>query len=174
MYRRECLEDLDLYGEQHRFIPALLKIRGFQIGEVEVHHRPRQNGHSKYTCSRVIKGFLDLVSVWYWSKYAGRPLHLLGGMSLFFLLGSFICAIWTVAGCICRESFSQIGVSMTLLVVFGISGIIMMVLGLLSERMMKMEYNITGSKPYRIKETLIFTETGRTSFPEETESGLIE
>ena len=82
IYRRECFENLTLYGEQHRFIPALLKIRGFRIGEVEVNHRPRMAGKSKYSFVRVFKGFLDMLSVWFWTKYSSRPLHLLGGMSL--------------------------------------------------------------------------------------------
>lgn len=63
VYRRACFEDLTLYGDQHRFIPALLKNRGFQIGELEVHHRPRQHGKSKYNFTRVFRGMRDLSEI---------------------------------------------------------------------------------------------------------------
>lgn len=79
VYRKECFDGINLYGEQHRFIPALLKIKGFSIGEVVVHHRPRTAGKTKYNWRRTIKGFVDMISVWFWSKFASRPLHLMGG-----------------------------------------------------------------------------------------------
>jgi glycosyltransferase involved in cell wall biosynthesis len=84
IYRRECFSHLDLYGEMHRFIPAILKIQGFKVGEVEVNHRPRTQGVTKYNWKRAIKGFLDMVSVWFWKKYANRPLHLFGGLGILF------------------------------------------------------------------------------------------
>ncbi len=79
VYRRECFEGMNLYGEQHRFIPALLKIKGFTVGEVVVHHRARTSGVTKYNWKRTIKGFVDMISVWFWNKFASRPMHLLGG-----------------------------------------------------------------------------------------------
>ena len=80
IYRRECFKGVNLYGEQHRFIPAILKIKGFTVGEYVVHHRPRTSGKTKYNWKRTFKGFVDMVSVWFWNKYATRPLHLLGGI----------------------------------------------------------------------------------------------
>lgn len=85
VYKKECFEDLDLYGELHRMIPALLKWRGFRVGELKVNHRQRKFESSKYTFMRVPKGFLDMLYVWFWRKYAYRPLHLFGGMGLFFI-----------------------------------------------------------------------------------------
>lgn len=85
VYRRECFEDLDLFGEIHRFIPAMLAWKGFKIGELEVNHRARTTGLTKYNWKRVVKGFVDMVSVWFWRKYSGRPLHLFGGLGV--LLG---------------------------------------------------------------------------------------
>ncbi|MBI5138662.1 MAG: glycosyltransferase family 2 protein [Candidatus Vogelbacteria bacterium] len=90
VYRRECFDGVDLMGEMHRFIPALLKIRGFKIGEMKVNHRPRLVGKTKYTWRRGLKGILDMMSVWFWQKYASRPLHLFGGLGfLFGLVGVF-------------------------------------------------------------------------------------
>lgn len=88
-YRRECFARINLMGEIHRFIPATLAISGYKIGELEVNHRPRIHGQTKYNYKRTIKGFLDMLGVWFWMKYAGRPLHLFGGMGfLCFSLGS--------------------------------------------------------------------------------------
>ena len=86
IYKRECFASLDLYGEMHRFIPALLKMKGFRIGEMEVVHHARTQGETKYTWRRTVKGFLDMISVWFWQKYAARPLHFLGGIGLLFFV----------------------------------------------------------------------------------------
>ena len=66
----------------HRFIPALLKWKGFKISEVKVNHRPRKHGKTKYSLSRVMRGSLDLVVVLFWQKYSTRPIHLFGGLGL--------------------------------------------------------------------------------------------
>ncbi len=97
-YRRECFEDLDLYAEMHRMIPALLKWRGFKITDVKVNHRPRTAGITKYNWSRVFKGFMDMIYVWFWRSYAQRPMHLFGGFGLFFITaGSLLLAVLFVA-----------------------------------------------------------------------------
>jgi len=86
VYRRECFDDLDLYAEMHRMIPALLKWRGFKITDVKVNHLPRTAGETKYNWSRVFKGFMDMIYIWFWRSYAQRPMHLIGGFGLFFIL----------------------------------------------------------------------------------------
>jgi len=100
-YKKDCLKKLDLMGEMHRFIPATLGMRGFTVGEVEVNHRPRIHGVTKYNYKRLLKGFLDVLGVWFWMKYASRPLHLFGGVGLFsfitgavFLVTLFIARIF--------------------------------------------------------------------------------
>lgn len=84
VYKRECFTDLDLFGEIHRLIPALLAWRGFKIGEIEVNHRPRTTGQTKYNWRRVLKGLIDMISVWFWRKFATRPLHLFGSLGIAF------------------------------------------------------------------------------------------
>lgn len=86
LYRRSCFDTVDLHGEMHRFIPAILDWSGYRIGEVVVSHKAREHGVSKYTWRRTIKGFIDMISVWFWRKYANRPLHLFGALA-FFLVG---------------------------------------------------------------------------------------
>jgi dolichol-phosphate mannosyltransferase len=102
-YRLEVLRDVRLYGELHRFVPVLAAARGFRVGEVAVHHRPRLYGRSKYGLSRLVKGFLDLLTVKFLTGFAQRPQHVLGtiGLALFFL-GAFGLVYLTGAWCIFR------------------------------------------------------------------------
>ena len=155
IYRRECFENLTLYGEQHRFIPALLKIRGFKIGEVEVHHRPRINGKSKYNLFRVIKGFLDMLSVWFWSKYSSRPLHLLGGMSLMFFFFGVIFGLWTLIGYLVNGHMPNYIIQLILAIFFLTAGQLQLTFGLLGEMMMKTYFNTQNSLPYHVKEKVV-------------------
>ena len=97
-YKKECFERVNLMGEMHRFIPATLAINGFKIGELEVNHRPRVHGITKYNYKRTVKGFLDILGVWFWMKYASRPLHLFGGAGLLcFILGAALLMALFVA-----------------------------------------------------------------------------
>jgi len=81
-YRREVLNEVSLYGEMHRFIPVLAAARGFRVTEISVQHHPRIHGVSKYGVSRILKGFLDLFTVVFLTRFRYRPQHLLGGIGL--------------------------------------------------------------------------------------------
>jgi dolichol-phosphate mannosyltransferase len=97
-YRREALDEIDLYGELHRFIPVLAAARGFRVGERVIQHRPREFGHSKYGMTRFMKGFLDLLTVKFLTGFGQRPLHLLGSVGLIsFFLG--LVFLLYLAGC---------------------------------------------------------------------------
>jgi glycosyltransferase involved in cell wall biosynthesis len=82
VYKRETVKDIELYGELHRYIPALLLWRGYRIGEVKTNHRLRASGKSKYSWNRLVKGFLDLLVIAFWQKYSARPMHVFGGSGL--------------------------------------------------------------------------------------------
>ena len=87
--RAEVLKDLRLYGDMHRYIPALAHARGFRVGEQEVEHSPRRWGRSKYGARRFLRGFLDLGTVAFLTGFGQRPLHFFGAVALFpFLAGS--------------------------------------------------------------------------------------
>jgi dolichol-phosphate mannosyltransferase len=87
-YRREIFREVRLYGELHRFVPVLAHARGWRVGEIVIHHRPRKHGSSKYGLKRIVKGFLDLLTVYFLTGFGQRPQHLLGAVGLlFFLLG---------------------------------------------------------------------------------------
>lgn len=99
VYRRGCLQDLELYGEMHRYITALLTWKGYRVGEATVRHHPRASGKTKYTVRRTIKGFLDLLVVKFWMQYSARPIHLFGTIGVTLaglgaLLGATLAVLW--------------------------------------------------------------------------------
>jgi len=89
-YRRQIFDEVKLYGELHRFIPVLASARGWKITEIEVEHHARTHGVSKYGLSRLPKGFLDLLTIYFLTSFSQRPLHLIGSAGLIaFLFGGF-------------------------------------------------------------------------------------
>jgi glycosyltransferase involved in cell wall biosynthesis len=93
-YRREVTDEMRLYGEMHRFISILADSLGARIGEVEVHHRARAAGRSKYGLGRVVKVVLDLMTLWFLRRYQSKPVYVFGGMGLGVLaLGAAISAV---------------------------------------------------------------------------------
>jgi len=96
LYRREVVNALEVYGELHRFLPALAHWRGFRVGEVGVNHRPRRFGQSKFGASRFVNGFLDLLTAAFISTSALKPLHVFGRIGLAFLLTGFGLGVWFV------------------------------------------------------------------------------
>ena len=87
-YKKECFEGIDLYGEMHRYIPAFLRTQGYKITEIKIRHNPRLHGKTKYGNKRIIKGFLDLIMIYFWTNFASRPMHFFGTIGLInFILG---------------------------------------------------------------------------------------
>lgn len=97
VYRREVVDALEVYGELHRFLPALAHWSGFRVGELGVHHRARKFGHSKFGAARFVNGFLDLTSAAFISTSALKPLHVFGRIGVIFLLIGFALSAWFVA-----------------------------------------------------------------------------
>ena len=93
-YRREVTSAIRLYGELHRFTPVLANAEGFRIGELPVKHHARQWGRSKYGWSRLTKGFLDLLTVIFLTRYRQRPMHLLGLPGLLFMAIGILLGLW--------------------------------------------------------------------------------
>lgn len=154
VYRKECFEGVDLYGEMHRFIPAILKIRGFKIGELVVNHRPRLAGVTKYDFKRVAKGFLDMLSVWFWRKFAARPLHLFGSIGIIsstvgsgLLIWMFVERVF-LGGAVGDRIWPTIGIFMILM------GIQFFVFGLLADILIKTFHRVREERPYNIKEII--------------------
>ena len=153
VYRKECFEDFDLYGEMHRMIPALMKWRGFRITEVKVNHKPRKFGKTKYNFSRTLKGLLDMFEVWFWRKYENRPLHLFGGSGFVLSLLGIIFGIYLIV----KRIFFGYALSnkiwpLVAMTIF-ITGVQLFIFGLLADLTIKNRSNKDRSF-YRIKEIL--------------------
>ena len=94
-YRAEVVKSLRIYGDQHRFIPVFAAHQGYRVGEVQVLHRPRRHGRSKYGLSRLVKGFLDLGTVLLRTRYRDRPAHAFGFTAIACLAAGIV--VWSVA-----------------------------------------------------------------------------
>jgi glycosyltransferase involved in cell wall biosynthesis len=153
-YKRECFADVDLFGEMHRFIPAILEMQGYRVGEVKVSHHPRTRGVTFYNWKRGIKGFVDMVSIWFWRKYANRPLHLFGGSGIVLsVLGAAILFWMAIEKIFFHSSLAQriwplIGIFLIL------AGIQLFISGLLADILIKNHYKNQGRMNYSIKEII--------------------
>ena len=155
-FRAEVVKQINLYGELHRFIPVIAHARGYRVTEMEVRHRPRRYGHSKYGIHRYMKGFLDVMTVTFLTGFGQRPLHLLGGIGLaaFFLgaLGlSYLSICWLMAR-FGVEGYGPIGQRPLLTYSLGavVLGFQMIAIGFLAELMIAL--NIRNEHSYSIAE----------------------
>lgn len=103
-YRLKVVKSIEVYGEMHRYIPFLAKQAGFtRIGEKVVEHHARKYGHSKFGMERMVKGYLDLITVWFMSHFGRSPMYFFGGLgTLMFLLGG-VTTLWVIATKIYRQ-----------------------------------------------------------------------
>ncbi|GBE16856.1 undecaprenyl-phosphate 4-deoxy-4-formamido-L-arabinose transferase [bacterium BMS3Abin15] len=153
-YKRNCFEDIDLFGEMHRFIPAILQLQGFKVGEVKVSHHPRIHGKTKYNWKRSVKGLTDMIAVWFWRKYANRPLHLFGGGGILFSLLGTVILIWMAilkifyGASLSEKIWPLVGLFLILV------GIQLFVSGLLADIAVRNYYKSRGRMNYSIKEII--------------------
>lgn len=136
-YRREVVNSVQVYGEMHRYIPALAHWEGFRVTEIPVQHRARQFGSSKFGMSRFLKGYLDLLTVMFTTRYIKRPLHFFGAVgSLFAIVGLITDLYLVVEWFLGRTSLSN-----RPLALFGVAMIIVGVqlisIGLIGELIVK-------------------------------------
>jgi glycosyltransferase involved in cell wall biosynthesis len=152
-YKAECFRDLDLFGEMHRFIPALLELQGFRAGEVKVSHHPRVHGKTKYNWRRSLKGLVDMMSVWFWRKYSNRPLHLFGGSGIILSLVGVGILIWMaidkiMGGAISEKIWPLMGVFFIMI------GIQLFIFGLMADILIKDYYKGQERMNYSVKEII--------------------
>ena len=93
-YRKEVIEDIELYGELHRYVPVLAHWKGYKVGEIKVKHHSRPHGKSKYGLGRISRGLMDLVTVAFLTRYMKRPLHLFGSVGMLLLLVGLIINVY--------------------------------------------------------------------------------
>ncbi|MFL2515834.1 MAG: glycosyltransferase family 2 protein [Parasynechococcus sp.] len=152
-YRRDVLSDMRLYGELHRFLPALAFIEGARITEVKVNHRARQFGSSKYGIDRTFRVLMDLLTVWFMKRFLTRPMYVFGFGGLIAILlslvaSSYLLAVKLMGGDIANRPL------LTLAVVLGLAGIQLFCFGLLGELQIRTYHESQDRPIYRIRETL--------------------
>ncbi len=153
-YRREVAKHFNLYGEMHRFIPALGRFVGATITEVPVNHRPRRHGKSKYGLSRVMRVILDLITVKFFQGYMTQPIKVIGRLGILFFLIAFGSLGYVIFD---RFVFGQ---DMTnspffyLSILGFFSGLQLVTIGLLSEILIRTYYESQNKPTYIIKERI--------------------
>ncbi len=150
--RREVAKDMKLYGEMHRFIPAMAYERGARIAEMKVHHRPRRWGKSKYGLARTFRVVLDLLTVKFLLSYATRPLHIFGLIGLASGASGFLIGIYLTAEKLFYGSAIGGRPLLLLAVLLIFIGFQFITMGLLGE-MLARTYHESQNKPiYVVKE----------------------
>ena len=159
-YRREVVADLNLYGELHRFLPALAFIEGARISEVKVNHHPRRFGASKYGIDRTFRVLMDLLTVWFMKRFLTRPMHVFG-------FGGLAClALGLVIGLILfsEKVFFDADIGNRPLLSVGVlaivAGIQLFCFGLLAELQMRTYHESQGRPIYRVRATLRGSQSG--------------
>jgi len=150
-YRREVVKEINVYGELHRYIPALAHWAGYRVGEKVVQHHPRKYGHTKFGLSRFFKGFLDLLTVLFNTRYVKRPLHLFGVWGIIsFLIGGIIDVYLSIEWLRGETALSNRPLFMVgfFLVIIGVQFIS---IGLLGEMITRQEHS---ERTYSVRETL--------------------
>jgi len=153
-YRAELLADMNLYGELHRFLPALAFIEGAKITEIPVKHHPRKYGSSKYGLGRTLRVLMDLLTIWFMQKFLTRPMHVFGSLGLLSMgLGVLSGGYLTIL----KFAFGQnIGDRplLILVVVLLLAGVQLFSFGLLGELLIRTYHESQGRPIYRVREVV--------------------
>lgn len=151
-YRQELIADMNLYGELHRFLPALAYIEGAKITEIPVNHHPRRFGKSKYGLGRTFRVVMDLLTVFFMKKFLTRPMHVFGFFGLISMILGFVIGVYL--------TFIKLGLGesigdrplLILCVLLILTGVQLFSFGLLGELLMR-TYHESQKRPiYRIRD----------------------
>ncbi len=171
-YRREVVKNLRLYGELHRFIPALANERGARVTEIKVNHRPRRFGRSKYTLSRTTRVLLDLANVKFLLEYRTRPIQIFGKLGLASLGSGMLMFLGAIAMKLWRNADLTGNPMLLLSLVLLMAGIQLISTGLVGELVTRAYYETQG-KPIYVVKTLAQPNRGAPGAPSKV-SGDIE
>jgi glycosyltransferase involved in cell wall biosynthesis len=159
-YRREVLDGINLYGEMHRFVPALASQFGARVTELPVRHHPRLYGTSKYGISRTLRVVLDLMTVKFLLSYSTKPIQLFGKWGVYTILAGFLSGCVTVY----MKLFEHVSMNRNPLLILTafllFMGVQFIVLGLLGELNARTYYEAQGKPIYVVKEKINFEEQG--------------
>jgi glycosyltransferase involved in cell wall biosynthesis len=153
-YRADVVQELDLYGDLHRFIPAIASYYGVHIAEVPVNYRPRRFGQSKYGLNRTFRVLLDLMTVRFLLSYSTRPIHIFGSLGIIatllgFGLGAYLTLIKFLQGASLAER-PLLFLAMLLVMV----GVQLVIMGLLGEMVVRTYYESQNKTIYAVREEL--------------------
>jgi len=153
VFKSDLAKNLGLYGELHRFIPVLARLQGARITQMNVNHRSRIHGKSKYGISRFFKVISDLLLMLFFKKYLQKPMHLFGTLGIIILFVGIVINIYLVILKIMGQDIwgkplLLLGIMLTL------GGIQIITIGILAELMMRTYYESQQKKPYKIKNVL--------------------
>lgn len=157
-YRKDVVENINLYGEMHRFIPALAKWIGAEITEIKVKHHPRKHGKSKYGISRTIRVILDLLTIKFLLSFSTKPIQIFGLIGLgSSVLGFFICLYLSIGKIFFPSEATSLTKRMPMLllgVLLILVGVQLITMGLLGEIIVRTYYESQNKAIYVIKETI--------------------
>lgn len=151
-YRARAIKNVRLYGDLHRFIPALCALQGAKVEEVVVSHHPRKTGYSKYGLGRTFRVIVDLLTVKFLLSYGTRPMHFFGGAATIFFIAAVISMLVTI---IMKSTDSSMSINRNpifyLSVLMSIGAVQMLSIGLLAELIMRTYYESQGKSTYIVK-----------------------
>ena len=152
-YRREVVDDLNLYGELHRFLPALAFIEGARIAEVKVRHHRRQFGRSHYGIDRTFRVLMDLLTVWFMKRFLTRPMHVFGFGGLAAMGAGGLIVLWLIG-----EKLMGADIGDRPLLLMGLlsilTGVQLFCFGLLAELQMRTYHESQNRPIYRVRSLL--------------------
>src|SRR5499427_8750256 len=153
-YRRDLLSQLSLYGEMHRFIPALASAYGASICEIPIQNKPRKHGISHYNLSRTFRVMFDLITIRFLLRYMSRPLHFFGRLGVVNMaMGSAIAFCLLMLKVVSGSSIvQQHGLLMTFAAVLILVGLQLLALGLLGELLVWQYFNPSARTPYSVSQ----------------------
>ena len=153
-YRRDVLQGVRLYGELHRFLPICASWNGAKVAEVEVNHRPRAFGKSKYGLSRTYKVILDLLVLKFLSDYSTKPIYFFGGFAMLSFVSSVLLSCWAFY----LKFFNGIHLNRTPLLIFSVVFIIvsvqLLLMGILADLVMRTYFESQDKKTYQVRESV--------------------
>ncbi len=149
-FKKEILNDIKLYGELHRFLPVLANIEGAKIKEIKVNHRSRKYGSSKYGIDRTFRVLMDLLTVWFMTKFLTRPMYGFGFVGILSILVSFWMTSYLLLLKILGQDIGNRPMLMFALIL-GIAGVQLFSFGLLSELLIRTYHESQNRPIYRIR-----------------------
>lgn len=150
-YRKEVVEDINLYGEMHRFIPIYASWEGAKVTEIEVNHFERHAGKSKYGISRVPKVVLDLIVIKFFDSLISRPIHLFGKLGFYLIMFALLISFYATWLKV-YKNISFILTPLPLLIIFFLlSGLICILLGIVAEIQSRIYFQTKSNSSYKIK-----------------------